>query len=397
MRRFFAAFILFFGMPGCGLFPRKEVGALRPTTPSEISDGLDFYGLPKALEVTASRLLQSNGHHLRIGEYQISKGDYAQALLDLKSVLDQPISQQEKENYIKENFLFLEMRADSGWGEAYVTGYYAPRFEGKLRKSKKHSAPIYGVPDDLVKIDIAAYYKANPGLRRSGLLEQIRDGQLRGRLVKHNGRTYVVPYHDRSEVASAKLKAEVICYLEPVDAFFLEIQGSGEVVLPNGKVLILNYADQNGHPYYPIGKALVDKIPIEQMSMQRIESHLQALPRAEQQRILNLNPSFVFFRVSDQKALTAFGVEAISARSIATDTQFLPHGALVHLTYPDPDNLKNLRSQYVLNHDTGGAIRGAGRVDIFFGHGNLAAALSGGLKGPGSLKVLFPKISEKQK
>lgn len=362
----------------------------------ETQESLNFTGLVSAIDVTVEQLEKTPNKILKMGPYSTSYDLYAQALKELREIIDSDIGDKQKFAYIQKNFYFVEALGEKAWGHVFVTGYYSPQIKGSYTKTKKYSEPLYAVPSDMLKVDMKAFEKALPNLVDMGLSGQIRDGFFRGRIVKEGRQEYVVPYYSREEINTKKQLAKVLCYVDPIDAFFMQIQGSGEVLVGN-EALNINYADQNGHSYYPIGKALLDHIPIQEMSMQKIESHLRSLPKSEAQKIMNLNPSYVFFQKTDKKSVTAFGVQAQAGRSIATDAKFFPKGVLTFLVYPDPDDLKKSRSQFVFNHDAGGAIRGPDRVDLYWGKGDIAALLSGGLKGDGHLQVLFPNFNKKNR
>lgn len=396
MKKVFSLCLFIFSFTHCAhKYQEGEPASFKKMAPNTINDSLDYAGLIAAIDVTVKQLKKTPLKKYEIAETSITYQDYAEALLELRANLDLPMAPKEKQKYIQDNFYFYALNAEQGWGKAFITGYYAPQVRGSYKRSKKYSEPLLGVPDDMLKIDLKLFAQALPSIGKMGLTDQIRDGQLRGRLIEKNKKPQIVPYYSRREILEKNLKAKVLCYVDPVDAFFMQIQGSGEVILPSGNTLQINYADQNGHSYYPIGKALLNMIPREQMSMQKIEDYLRSQSVKERNRIMNLNPSYVFFQKSETKSVTAFGVEAQAGRSIATDAKFLPHGLLSYLVYPDPDDLNKNKSQFVINHDAGGAIRGPNRVDLFWGHGDLAEALSGGLKGAGELYFLLPKLNKK--
>jgi membrane-bound lytic murein transglycosylase A len=180
----------------------------------------------------------------------------------------------------------------------------------------------------------------------------------------------------------------------------MQIQGSGRVVFPDKKELRLGYAGQNGYRYDPIGKFLTDKIPLEEMSMASLENYLRGLPADEMQKILNQNASYVFFKKLDGKPVTFLGSEAVPGRTIATDKRYFPKGTLAYLevdapVFDDDKNPKPARfapaPRLVIDADTGGAIRGGGRVDLYWGEGESAARSAGVMKQKGRLWYLIPK------
>jgi membrane-bound lytic murein transglycosylase A len=213
----------------------------------------------------------------------------------------------------------------------------------------------------------------------------------------------LVPYYERSEIDVAKKladKSSVLAWVDPVDAFFIQIQGSGVVEFSDGDSMRVGYDGQNGHSYMAIGKFLTHAIPMEQMSMQKIKTHLLSLSPEERQKIMNKNPSYVFFRKLDSLALTYAGMEVQAGRTIATDLHLFPKGAMAFLDIEEPEftsNAETVASQWirkprlVFDQDTGGAIKGSGRVDLYFGQGDLAAQKAGVMKQKGKLFYLVPK------
>jgi membrane-bound lytic murein transglycosylase A len=238
--------------------------------------------------------------------------------------------------------------------------------------------------------------------------EKSRDGLLRGRLIQKKGDSdlsaLVVPYYSREEIDTTpvlKGQAKILCYVEPVDAFFLQIQGSGTVHLGKNKELRLGYAAQNGYTYKAIGKLLFDVIPKEQMTAQKIAAHLRTLPRADQQKILNQNPSYVFFQILEGSSKSYFGADVVPGRTIATDPKYFPKGALAFLEYDKPQFAEGVvdsaqsfskSARFVLDQDTGGAIRGPHRVDLFWGSGPESERVSGVMRNNGRLYYILPRI-----
>lgn len=265
--------------------------------------------------------------------------------------------------------------ADSG----LVTGYYEPLLKGDRVRTERARHPLYAVPDDLVAVDLTAVYPELKGLR------------LRGRLVDNT----LVPYPTRREIEAPGFRGKPIAWAEdPVDLFFLHVQGSGRIELPDGSHMRVGYADQNGHPYQSIGKRLVERgeLKLEQASMQGIKrwgaKHPDALPG-----LLASNPSYVFFRELPDTLggpLGALGVPLTGGRSIAVDPRFIPLGAPVFLATTRPDSSRPL-NRLVLAQDTGSAIRGGVRADFFWGFGDAAGELAGRMKQNGRMWVLLPK------
>ncbi len=264
--------------------------------------------------------------------------------------------------------------------DGLVTGYYEPLLKGSRERTRLNRHAIYGVPDDLLVVDLG------------GLYPELKNYRLRGRI---DGRK-VVPYWSRAELGQQEeqLAGKALFWVaDPIELFFLQVQGSGRVDLPDGSRVRVGYADQNGHPYTSIGRWLVEKgeLKLEQASMQGI----QAWARANPQRLnemLNTNPSFVFFRALPDNGggpLGALGVPLTPGRSIAVDPRAVPLGAPVFLATTHPNSDKPLR-RLVLAQDTGGAIKGAVRADFFWGFGAEAGALAGRMRQRGEMWALLP-------
>lgn len=262
-----------------------------------------------------------------------------------------------------------------------VTGYYEPLIHGSLEPSARYRWPIRGVPKDMLTIELGEVYPDLKSLR------------LRGRVVGNK----VVPYWSRAEIdqLDAKLPAPTLMWAsDPIDLFFLQVQGSGRVQLPDGQLLRIGYADQNGHPYQSIGRWLVaqGELRLDQASMQGIRAWAERNPKRLRE-LLNANPSYVFFRQlpsSDAGPIGALGVPLSAGRSIAVDPRYVPLGAPVFLATTEPLSSRPLE-RLVLAQDTGGAIKGAVRADFFWGFGHEAGQQAGRMKQKGRMWVLLPK------
>ncbi len=264
--------------------------------------------------------------------------------------------------------------------EGLVTGYYEPLLRGSRERSKSFSHAIYGVPDDLLVVDLGELYP------------ELKNFRLRGRL---DGRR-VVPYWPRAELtpqAPALAGKALLWVADPVELFFLQVQGSGRVELPDGRRVRVGYADQNGHPYQSIGRWLVEQgeLKLEDASMQGIQAWARANPKRLNE-LLNVNPSFVFFRELPDNGggpPGALGVPLTPGRSIAVDPRTVPLGAPVFLATTQPASGQPMQ-RLVLAQDTGGAIKGAVRADFFWGFGAEAGAQAGRMRQKGEMWVLLP-------
>ncbi|MCC7440227.1 MAG: MltA domain-containing protein [Bdellovibrionales bacterium] len=351
-------------------------------------------GLREQIEVLRSEK-KATISAMRFGEASISKEDYIEGL---EHLLELHRDSRTKEHFlqrVKRDFDFHEVYGGASWGEVMVTSYYEPVIPGAARRTSRFTKPLLTLPQDWVEIDLATYG------------EKFRDmgPVMRGRLLPERseaGYHQVVPFFTRAEIESGALKGRrlELVWVDPIDGFFLEIQGSGTVLLPGGKRLRVGYASQNGQSYESIGRYLVDVIPKEQMTLQTIEAYLRTLPAPEAQGILEKNPSYVFFRKLDGKPMTFFGTSVVDGRTIATDARFFPKGALAYLEFdaprfaaPDahePAEWKRT-GRLVVDTDKGGAIKGGGRVDLYWGSGPEARQHAGVMKSEGRLYYLAPK------
>lgn len=269
---------------------------------------------------------------------------------------------------------------DGGGDEGLITGYYEPLLHGSRKPSARYKFPVYGIPDDLLVIDLTPLHPDLKGLR------------LRGRL---DGRR-VVPYYSRSEIEAknAAFAAKILYWVDdPIELFFLQVQGSGQIRLDNGERVRIGYADQNGHPYRSIGRHLIDQgeLTLEQASMQGIKLWAQRNPE-KLPAVLNHNASYVFFRELANHLpgpLGALGVPVSAGRSLAIDPRHVPLGAPVYLATTWPNSKRPLQ-RLMMAQDTGSAIRGGVRGDYFWGFGEQAALQAGRMRQSGHMWVLLP-------
>jgi len=283
--------------------------------------------------------------------------------------------------FFESNLAPFRVVSPDGSDTGLITGYYEPLLRGSRKPNGRYRFPVYGVPDDLLVIDLGELYPELKGLR------------LRGRL---DGRR-VLPYFDRGEIEQGRAAVagkEIIWVDDPVDLFFLQVQGSGRIALESGESIRVGYADQNGHPYRSIGRLLVERgeLPPDKASMQGIREWARANPDRLTE-LLNHNARYVFFQelpAGGGGPPGALGVALTPRRSIAVDPRFVPLGAPVYIatTWPLSDKPLN---ELVLAQDTGGAIRGAVRADLFWGFGDEAAREAGRMKQPLRMWVLLPK------
>ena len=266
-----------------------------------------------------------------------------------------------------------------------VTGYYEPLVRGSRRQGGVYQWPLYGVPADLLTIDLGAVYPELAGKRVRGKLDGRR----------------VVPYDTRALIEASGRRPPVVAWIDdPVDNFFLQVQGSGRVLLTDGpdvgQIIRVAYADHNGQPYVSIGRWLADQgeLNTSQASMQNIRAWAQRNPRRVQE-MLNANPAVVFFREEDMPdpqlgPKGAYSIALAPQRSIAVDTSFVPLGTPVFLVTTWPASERPLQ-RTVFAQDTGAAIKGAARADFYWGFGDEAGQQAGRMKQRGLMWLLWPK------
>jgi len=267
--------------------------------------------------------------------------------------------------------------------EGLFTGYYEPDLRGSLTPDGAHRVPLYRRPRDLVRVDLGRFREQWRGERIAG---RVVDGALE-------------PYPDRAAIDAGALAGqglELAWVDDPIAAFFLHIQGSGRVLLPDGAVLRVGYAAQNGQPYLAIGRELIARGALrrDEVSLQSIRAWLAAHPD-EAEAVMARNRSYVFFRaLTEPGPVGAAAVVLTPGRSLAVDLRYLPLGAPLWLetTLPGatPEAPEQDFRRLMVAQDTGGAIRGPVRGDIFFGNGAEAEAVAGVLKSPGRYYILVP-------
>jgi len=283
--------------------------------------------------------------------------------------------------FFESQFTAYALRSSTTGDIGLLTGYYEPVIDGARRRDAEHRFPVHGVPDDLITVDLSS---VNPDLRNM---------RLRGRL---EGRR-LVPYYSRAEIESRDMPAEIIAWTrDPVELFFLQIQGSGQIRLPDGGRIRIGFADVNGHPYRSLGRYLVERgeMTLDQASMQNIKAWAEQNPH-KLRDALNANPSYVFFRElknlnADEGPIGAMNVPLSAGYSLAVDRRFMPLGAPVYVstTYPlSPEPLERLMAA----QDVGGAIRGVVRGDFYWGSGPDAGTMAGRMRNPVRMWLLWPR------
>ena len=283
---------------------------------------------------------------------------------------------------LRAHFVPHQVMNPDGTDTGLITGYYEPLLKGSRTRTERHRYPLYARPDDMVSIDLGSIYP------------ELGNRRLRGKLSGNK----LTPYYSRAEIdviQSPLVGKELLWVDDVVDLFFLQIQGSGYIVLENGEGLHVGYADQNGQPYQSIGKVLIERgeLTADKASMQGIKDWGRRNPD-KLRELLNTNPSYVFFRELPQGLsgpLGALGVPIAAERSLAIDPRYIPLGAPVYLSTTHPNSNQPLQ-RLMVAQDTGGAIKGAVRADFFWGAGVEAGQKAGAMKQRDSrMWVLLPQ------
>lgn len=264
------------------------------------------------------------------------------------------------------------------------TGYYEASLKGSLIQEGPYKYPLYSRPDNLVMAELGHFEDELMGKRIAGVVDQ-------------NG--YLKPFFSREDIEKGALSnqdLELVWVDDPVDAFFLQIQGSGQVLLPDGRKMRVGFDGYNGHPYRSIGSELIamGELEKEHVSMQSIREWIRANP-SRARALLNRNPSYVFFKQLDTNApVGAMGLELTPERSLAVDKRYIPLGAPLWVKVNHPINPDHAIQRLMVAQDTGGAIKGVVRGDYYWGYGERAEYLAGLMKSDGHYWILLPKLVE---
>ena len=388
-----AALLLAFVFSGCTSVDRKPLKGdvmmqISASSYPRFSDDLEYDGLEHGITKSLTYLRKIPSDRMFVfGADQYDTEHMIKSLEYFLEYIQSYPSSREIKQFIKDNYRVYRSVGRDGKGEVLYTGYYEPHLRGSFHQSTEYPYPIYARPHDLISIDLSRFS------------EKYKGEKIVGRIA---GQT-ILPYYDRAEIETNGAlgdKAAVLAWVkDPVDIFFLQIQGSGKVYLDSGDVINVHYHTTNGRPYRSIGKLLIDenKITVEEMSMQKIRSYLNEHPE-EMERVLNHNPSYVFFKIETEGPLGNINVRLTPGRSIALDRRIFPPAALTYINTKKPliDSAGNITgwsdfARFALNQDTGGAITGPGRADLFWGNGNYAEIAAGHLKYTGNLYFLVLK------
>ncbi|VAX22481.1 Membrane-bound lytic murein transglycosylase A [hydrothermal vent metagenome] len=355
--------------------------------PPPLYDDMSLESLENAVAESIEYLERKKpSSKLRFGDRTISPDELIMTLNRLADIFRVERDQGKRAKIIEREFDIYRGTAWRRKGNALVTGYYQPVLNGSLTQDDRYRWPLYSKPDDLVTVNLGLFSKK---LKYKRIVGRVKNGRL-------------VPYHDRKAIDRKKALAdkgiEIVWVDNPVDIFFLQIQGSGIVRFEDGEKVFVNYAATNGHRYKAIGRLLIKEgaIPREKMSMQAIRKWLERNPE-EVERVLNYNKSYIFFRKMDDGPFGSTGAKLTPGRSAAFDPRRFPKGSVAHITVDIPVLKDGVMTgwkkvnRFIFNQDQGGAIKGSGRMDLFFGAGDEAAEAAGLMKQPGELYFLILK------
>lgn len=382
-------------LAGCAVFKKRppkvrETALIRiaPSEYPEFSDDMAYDGLEQCILQSILYLKKvPDARKFRFGENVFDAAHMIRSMEHFLRFIQTKPSKQQLKKYIYSNYLVYRSVGSGNLGQILFTGYYEPFLEGSLEKSTEYRFPIYARPSDLTTIDLSLF------------LPEFKGKKIVGR---HTDQT-VVPYYDRKDIEYKGIlegKAVEIAWLkDQVDLFFLQIQGSGKICLDNNEIIHVHYHATNGRPYRSIGKMLIDngKIPREEMSMQKIRAYLHDHPE-EAETVLNYNPSYVFFKIEQDGPIGSLGVKLTPGRSVALDRRLFPLAGLAFVETKKPliNSDEKIHSwtdfaRFMLNQDTGGAIKGPGRADMFWGDGIYAEIVAGHMQHHGKLYFLVLK------
>ncbi len=390
----FCGILLLFLIAGCQPALKKEAKTPEETLRQvryfypDFFDDMDIESFEHAVRKNLEYLNRVPENQLFLyGPDEYSRDQVIESQNLLLKILHNSSDPEEINSKIKENFNIYRAAGRVGNRKVLFTGYFEPIYDARLCPDEEYKYPIYRRPEDLMKIDLSAFNSRYKGESITARLE---------------GNT-LLPYYSRKEIedeeALLEKKLEIAWLKNPVDVAFLHIQGSGRLHLGDGSFISVGYDASNGRQYKSIGKYLLEMehMTKEEMSMQGIRDFLSSHPEMVNE-VLNYNPSYIFFRILEDGPVGNLGVPVTPGRTLALDSKLFPKGAICFIECEKPvaNNEGEVEkwekfTRFMINQDTGGAIKGAGRADIFWGAGKYAELAAGHMKQEGSLYVLIKK------
>jgi membrane-bound lytic murein transglycosylase A len=365
--------------------PEKPLELLSLVAASNIdfTDDLDLASLELAIERSV-KYYETTGRDkvYRITDRSVDSRQLIETLMAFRAVMRETANNVNLSKKIAEEFDVYRVASPDEDRKTLFTGYYEPLLEGSLTQSEKYRYPLYRVPDDLIVKRLAP--------------NENKIGRMQG--------DEFVPYFSRKEIDVSRVlqgkNLELVWVADPVDLFFLHVQGSGKIKLPDETLLTVSFAQTNGRPFRSVTRFMLDKgkIKSSEASYRSVKAILKEKEEQERYEILSYNESYIFFRFVDKEPMGSLSVPVTPGRSIATDPDYFPEGALAFIRLRKPvfnaeGNIKERVnfSRFVLSQDKGSAIKGPGRVDLFCGFGEKAEATAGTLKEKGELYLLLKK------
>ncbi|WP_020396710.1 murein transglycosylase A [Thiolinea disciformis] len=360
--------------------PAKPSNTAQTPQPPQLSEALSWSKVPgwqQDVVQEAWPALSSNCRALAL------KQPIWQVICTDAATLPNPPDNASARAFFEKHFTVHQLSLLEGGQQGLMTGYYEPLLMGSFTPDERFKYPLYKTPSDMLTIDLG------------NVIPELKDKRIRGRLVEGNK---VVPYYARADIEAPTkpLAGQELLWVDSrEDAFFLEIQGSGRVQLPDGKVIGVNYANQNGYPYVAIGKPMQTWGMLEagKVNMFTIKQWLREHPEQVDQ-VYHANPSYVFFSLRDQVEagpLGSLGVPLTAERSVAVDKKMIELGSVLWVDTTYPDGTQAPLQKLVFAQDTGGAIKGSLRADFFFGTGKVAEERAGLMARKAEFYMLKPK------
>lgn len=386
-------------MASCGVWmemPKPSITAQRSTgfLPDPISemehvatgiDDLDLSSLETAVERSLHYYEKTKETTFRFGDREITTSELKASLTVFRKIIRSTDPPEVKLNRIRDTFEFVPPPGRDEPGTVIFTGYYVPTLEGSWVRTDRYRYPIYRKPDDLMVVNLG---KFNSKYKNEQLIGRMERGEL-------------IPYYSRSEIdrkgALSGRRLELLWVDDPIALYSLHVQGSGKIRLPDGRIIVVSFAQSNGRPFRSLSRTLIEKekMTSQEVSYSFVQNYLRANP-GEVENLFSYNDRYVFFRRVEREPLGALQVPVTSGRSIATDPDVFPKGALALIRTQKPvfDGNGQIRqwvpfSRFVLNQDAGAAIKGSGRVDIFCGDEPNAERLAGSFKEKGDIHILI--------
>jgi len=393
---FLIAVVLLIATSAVGCYPILKKEAQRPEDAlrqvrlfsSEFRDDMDSDSLILAVRRNIEYLDRLGPETIfHYGPHDFTRNQVRESQEAFLNLLAKGLDPDHLNREIRKKFQVYRATGRVGDRRILFTGYYEPIYEGSLAPDEVFRYPLYRLPDDLIKIDLSLFSDKFKG-------ENI--------VARVEGKK-ILPYYSRYQIEVERVlerkELEIVWLKDPLDVAFLHIQGSGRLRLRGGKNLLVHYQASNGLPYRSIGRYMIERgfLKREDMSMQAIRRYLTKNPEVLDE-VLNHNPSYVFFQQVENGPLGSLGVLLTPGRSVALDSKIFPRGALGFIVCQKPsvndqgDIIGWTQfSRFVVNQDSGGAIKGAGRADIFWGSGPYAELTAGHLQHEGDLYILIKK------